>query len=39
MILLVLLLWFLVPEWWERLLHARGREPRAPLERRVSPIA
>jgi hypothetical protein len=39
MVLLALLLCFLVPEWWQRLLFARAPEQRAPVERGVSPIA
>jgi hypothetical protein len=39
MVLLVLLLCFLVPEWWQRLLFASEPEQRAPVERGVSPIA
>jgi hypothetical protein len=39
MVLLSLLLCFLVPDWWERLVHAGKPEPQAPVERGVSPIA
>ena len=39
MVLLVLLLIFLVPEWWERFVHARERERRTPAESGVSRIA
>jgi hypothetical protein len=39
MVLLVLLLIFLVPDWWERLVHATERGRRAPLERGVSRTA
>ena len=39
MVLLVLLLIFLVPDWWERFVHAAERERRAPVERGVSRTA
>jgi hypothetical protein len=39
MVLLVLLLIFLAPEWWERFVHTRERERGAPAESGVSRIA
>ena len=39
MVLLVLLLIFLVPDWWERFVYATERERRAPAERGVSRTA
>jgi hypothetical protein len=39
MVLLTLLLFFLVPDWWERMVYPRKRDRQAPLERSASPTA